>query len=155
VVTAQVLPSNGLTDLINILGNRVAAALPPSLQPGDLFTAQVTGFNGPQILLQFSDARTRSVGGSAGARYRSAADEPLSALAAATSRPLLPDGVAPSLAPPPAVFVAASVARPRERRRLAAAARHHAVVTSDHRAADGAGGYRGASRRGPRRFDRR
>src|ERR1039458_2287603 len=52
VVTAQVLPSNGLTDLVNILGNRVAAALPPNLQPGDLFTAQVTGFNGPQILLQ-------------------------------------------------------------------------------------------------------
>src|SRR6201996_4511583 len=53
VVTAQVLPSNGLTDLINILGNRVAAALPPNLQPGDLFQAQVTGFNGPQILLQY------------------------------------------------------------------------------------------------------
>ena len=52
VVTAQVLPSNGLTDLISILGNRVAAALPPNFVPGDQFTAQVTGFNGPQILLQ-------------------------------------------------------------------------------------------------------
>src|ERR1700691_3668547 len=52
VVTAQVLPSNGLTDRIQILGNRVAAALPPGLAPGDAFTAQVTGFNGPQILLQ-------------------------------------------------------------------------------------------------------
>ena len=52
VVTAQVLPSNGMTDLINVLGNRVAAALPPTLSPGDVFTAQVTGFNGPQILLQ-------------------------------------------------------------------------------------------------------
>jgi hypothetical protein len=52
VVQATVLPSNGLTDLINILGNRVAAALPPTLVPGDQITVQVTGFNGTQILLQ-------------------------------------------------------------------------------------------------------
>ena len=51
-MTAQVLPPNGLTDLIQILGTRVAAALPPTLTPGDTFTAQVTGFDGPQILLQ-------------------------------------------------------------------------------------------------------
>ena len=52
VVTATVLPPNGLTDLLNILGNRVAAALPPNLLPGDVITAQVTGFEGTQIMLQ-------------------------------------------------------------------------------------------------------
>jgi hypothetical protein len=110
VVTAQVLPSNGLTDLINILGNRVAAALPPTLQVGDLFTAQVTGFNGPQILLQILG--TPEPGQLVEAPAPGTVplpDEPLSALAAAATRPLLPEGVAPSLAPPPAVFVAASV----------------------------------------------
>jgi hypothetical protein len=111
VVTAQVLPSNGLTDLISILGNRVAAALPPSLQPGDLFTAQVTGFNGPQILLQIlgTPEPGQLVPAPPVPGTVPLPDEPLSALAAAATRPLLPDGIAPSLAPPPAVFVAASV----------------------------------------------
>ena len=52
VLNATVLPSNGLSDLINIAGSRVAASLPPALTPGDQITVQVTGFNGPQILLQ-------------------------------------------------------------------------------------------------------
>jgi hypothetical protein len=114
VVTAQVLPSNGLTDLINILGNRVAAALPPNLQPGDLFTAQVTGFNGPQILLQYLS--TVPPGQVAAAPPllnnvpgQTVPAQPLSALAAAAERPVLPGGISPSLAPPPAVFVAGSI----------------------------------------------
>jgi hypothetical protein len=114
VVTAQVLASNGLTDLINILGNRVAAALPPNLLPGDLFTAQVTGFNGPQILLQYlSTVEPGQLADPppplANAPLEALPDQPLSALAAAAERPVLPDGVAPSLAPPPAVFVAGSI----------------------------------------------
>ena len=114
VVTAQVLASNGLTDLINILGNRVAASLPPNLQPGDLFTAQVTGFNGPQILLQVLGAPEpgqllEAPPPPGTVPLETLPAESLSPLAAATARPLLPDGVAPSLAPPPAVFVAASV----------------------------------------------
>jgi hypothetical protein len=52
ILNATVLPSNGLSDLVNIQGNRVAASLPPTLTPGDQITVQVTGFNGPQILLQ-------------------------------------------------------------------------------------------------------
>src|SRR5476649_1872072 len=52
VVQAQVLPSNGLTDLIQILGNRVAAALPPNLVPGDIITVQVTSFEGDRINVQ-------------------------------------------------------------------------------------------------------
>jgi hypothetical protein len=113
VVTAQVLPSNGLTDLINILGNRVAAALPPNLSPGDLFSAQVTGFNGTQILLQVLNTLEPGQGipppPLSNVPLEALPDEPLSALADAATRPITPDGVSQSMAPPPAVFVAASV----------------------------------------------
>ena len=117
IVTAQVLPPNGLTDLIQILGNRVAAALPPGLAPGETFTAQVTGFDGPQILLQVLSA-TDAQGlpadvpppGLGGAALQPGVDgQAPSALELAAARPILPDGVTPSIAPPPAVFVAASV----------------------------------------------
>jgi hypothetical protein len=120
VVVAQVLPSNGLTDLINILGNRVSAALPPTLSPGDLFTAQVTGFNGTQILLQVlgpvDPAQVTTSGGAPPGLEAPPApapvpvsEPPASALQAAAARPPLPAEVLPSVAPPPAVFVAASV----------------------------------------------
>ncbi len=52
VVTARVLPSNGLTDLIEIAGRRVAASLPPTVRPGDVLQVQVTGFDGDRILMQ-------------------------------------------------------------------------------------------------------
>jgi hypothetical protein len=117
IVTAQVLPSNGLTDLIQVLGNRVAAALPPGLTPGETFTAQVTGFDGPQILLQvlstndaqviLSDTPPPGLGG--GALQAGVNEQVPGALELAATRPMLPDGISPSIAPPPAVFVAASV----------------------------------------------
>ncbi|MBV9409695.1 MAG: hypothetical protein JO164_12785, partial [Candidatus Eremiobacteraeota bacterium] len=52
VVTARVLPSNGLTDLLEIAGRRVAASLPPNVRPGDVLQVRVTGFDGERILLQ-------------------------------------------------------------------------------------------------------
>src|SRR5471032_993057 len=52
IIQAKVLPSNGLTDLIQILGNRVSAALPPNLVPGDIITVQVTSFEGDRINVQ-------------------------------------------------------------------------------------------------------
>ncbi len=52
VISARVLPSNGLTDLIEIAGLRVAASLPPTVRPGDVITVQVTGFDADRILLQ-------------------------------------------------------------------------------------------------------
>src|SRR5579885_159356 len=52
VVTARVLPSNGLTDLVEIAGRRVAASLPPTVRPGDVLQDQVSGFDGDRILLQ-------------------------------------------------------------------------------------------------------
>jgi hypothetical protein len=52
IIQAKVLPSNGLTDLIQILGNRVAAALPPNLVPGDVITVQVTSIADGHINVQ-------------------------------------------------------------------------------------------------------
>jgi hypothetical protein len=52
VLVATVRPSNGLTDILEILGNRVAAALPPELVPGDTIAVRVTGFDGERIVLQ-------------------------------------------------------------------------------------------------------
>lgn len=52
VATARVLPSNGLTDLIEIAGRRVAASLPPTVRPGDVLQVRVSGFDGERILLQ-------------------------------------------------------------------------------------------------------
>jgi hypothetical protein len=52
VVNARVLPSNGLTDLLEIAGRRVAASLPPTVRPGDVLPVRVTGFDGGRILLQ-------------------------------------------------------------------------------------------------------
>jgi hypothetical protein len=52
VLTARVLPSNGLTDLLEIAGRRVAASLPPTVRPGDVLQVRVTGFDGDRTLLQ-------------------------------------------------------------------------------------------------------
>ncbi|MBV8368273.1 MAG: hypothetical protein JO036_04990 [Candidatus Eremiobacteraeota bacterium] len=52
LVTARVLPSNGLTDLVEIAGRRVAASLPPTVRPGDVLQVRVSGFDGERILLQ-------------------------------------------------------------------------------------------------------
>ncbi|HEY0383929.1 MAG TPA: hypothetical protein VGC72_17180 [Candidatus Elarobacter sp.] len=52
VVNARVLPSNGLSDLLEIAGRRVAASLPTTVRPGDVLQVKVTGFDGGRILLQ-------------------------------------------------------------------------------------------------------
>jgi len=52
IVRARVLPFNGLTDLIEILGKRVAAALPPTARPGDTLVLEVTGFEGDRIVVR-------------------------------------------------------------------------------------------------------
>jgi hypothetical protein len=87
VVSARVLPSNGLTDLLDIAGRRVAASLPPTVRPGDVVAVRVTGFDGGRILLQIVDP---------GALEASAATDVTS-------------GAAGSIAPPAGAFVAASI----------------------------------------------
>jgi hypothetical protein len=94
VVTARVLPSNGLTDLLEIAGRRVAASLPPTVRPGDVLQVRVAGFDGERILLQV-------VGTGA-----DAAVEPLTPNAPAAPPPPAPGAASPQLAapqsPPPA-----------------------------------------------------
>ncbi|HYZ16278.1 MAG TPA: hypothetical protein VE591_07735, partial [Candidatus Acidoferrum sp.] len=82
VAQARVLPSNGLTDLLDIAGLRVAASLPPTVRPGDVLTVRVTGFENDQIMVQVL------------------ANEPPAPVAEGP------------LAPSPAVFVAASIQTP-------------------------------------------
>lgn len=52
IVAAKVLPFNGLTDLIAILGKRVAASLPPTVRPGDTLVLEVAGFDGDRIIVR-------------------------------------------------------------------------------------------------------
>ncbi len=115
VVTATVLPSNGLGDVLNILGSRVAASLPPTLVPGDVITAKVTGFNGTQILLQVLSSTSGPVPATTAASPAAAppsgptttapsppsATAPSSASVAASIRPNAPapSPVVPGLAP--------------------------------------------------------
>ncbi len=58
VVQAQVLPPNGLTDLLSIAGYRVAAALPPNLTPGDIITVAVTSTANGQVAVQIVPPET-------------------------------------------------------------------------------------------------
>src|SRR5579884_3861452 len=51
VLTATVLPPQGGQDLVEILGYRVSADLPPQVRPGETLL-QVTGFSGTQILVR-------------------------------------------------------------------------------------------------------
>ena len=88
VVTARVLPSNGLTDLLEIAGRRVAASLPPTVRPGDVLQVRVAGFDGERILLQV-------VGTGA-----DAAVEPLTPNAPAAPPPPAPGAASPQLAAP-------------------------------------------------------
>ncbi|HZX68806.1 MAG TPA: hypothetical protein VFE70_07975, partial [Candidatus Elarobacter sp.] len=83
VVTARVMPSNGLTDLLEIAGRRVAASLPPTVRPGDALQVRVAGFDGDRILLQIVDTGADA--------------------AVETGPPNVP------LAPSPGAFVAASI----------------------------------------------
>lgn len=52
VVQATVLPFNGVTDLLEIFGMRIAASLPPNVFPGDTLTIAVQGFQGDQVMVQ-------------------------------------------------------------------------------------------------------
>jgi hypothetical protein len=99
VVSARVLPSNGLTDLLDIAGRRVAASLPPTVRPGDVVSVKVTGFDGGSILLQIVDAPS-AADASASAGTGGA---PSAATAGAPSAPGGP------VAPSAGAFVAASI----------------------------------------------
>lgn len=108
-VEAKVLPSNGLTDLLEIMGRRVAAALPPNLRPGDVIQTQVTGFDGGRILLQLLESETPP---SPPLPSPPAEGGPPVAAAPPQGAPATTPGSptpAQQVAPPVAVFVAAAV----------------------------------------------
>ncbi|MBV8074187.1 MAG: flagellar hook-length control protein FliK [Candidatus Eremiobacteraeota bacterium] len=52
IVSGTVLPFNGLTDQIEIMGLRVAASLPPNVLPGDTLQLEVQGFDGSKVLVK-------------------------------------------------------------------------------------------------------
>lgn len=49
ILAARILPPQNGQDLIELLGQRVAAQLPPGVHPGETLLLQVTGFAGTQI----------------------------------------------------------------------------------------------------------
>ncbi|MDP9018973.1 MAG: hypothetical protein M3N19_11735 [Candidatus Eremiobacteraeota bacterium] len=128
LLEATVLPSKGGQDLISILGQTVVANLPADVHPGDIMLLQVTGFQGNQILVQnlgiqdpanpvpvfVPQLPPQPAGsGQTGATLTTITGNPLPA-ASTPPPPPVSSGVAPAsaeppVAPPTAVFVAASV----------------------------------------------
>lgn len=52
ILAAKILPPQNGQDLIEILGQRVSAQLPPGVHPGETLLLQVTGFAGSQIYVR-------------------------------------------------------------------------------------------------------
>ncbi|HZO94737.1 MAG TPA: hypothetical protein VFB22_13400 [Candidatus Baltobacteraceae bacterium] len=104
VISAKVLPSNGLTDLLEVFGLRVAASLPPTVRPGDVITVQVTDFDADRILLQIlgSGAQAAVETGSGATPYASAGGTS-SGVATGTNAPAPPEASGALALPPPAV----------------------------------------------------
>jgi hypothetical protein len=116
VIPATVMAPQGGQDQIQILGQTVAAQLPPNIYPGETLLVQVTGFSGNQILV-------RNLGPAAAPPEETASPVPAAQSvapppSAAPSQTSAPPAVessqsaAPaeaSVSPPRAVFVAASV----------------------------------------------
>ena len=115
VVTARVLPSNGLTDLLEIAGRRVAASLPPTVRPGDVLQVRVTGFDGERILLQVvgtgADAAVEPLAPSASlAPVAPPVPAPVPApVGAQPAAPAVPEPVVLAAAPAPAAAPSPSV----------------------------------------------
>ena len=116
------------TDLISILGNRVAAALPPTLVRATRSPRKSRASTARRSCCRCSAKSNRPRSRGAPPPGPTSAPPPVAGpatpLQAAASGPPLPAGVSQSIAPPPAVFVAASVrpAAPPPRRAAAATA---------------------------------
>lgn len=136
VLEATVLAPKGGQDLIAILGQTVVAQLPPDVHPGDQLLLQVTGFAGNQILVRnlgvqdpqnpvpvfVPELPLEAPAGTASAATLTTIVQPqpqpqpqqqqAGPAAQAAAQPQTPAQTGPPVAPPPAVFVAASVVRP-------------------------------------------
>ncbi len=96
ILAAKILPPQNGQDLIEILGQRVAAQLPPGVNPGETLQLQVTEFSGTQIYV-------RNLG-TADPQTAAPANEPLPQTPQSE-----PQQQTAPVAPPREVFVAASV----------------------------------------------
>ena len=151
VLAATVLPPQNGHDLIEILGQQVAAQLPPTVRPGEVLLLRVTGFAGNQVLVEnlgLADPQNANAaqvqsplfsGDGAPqsatlttvrpAAPQAAQPPPPSPAAPAANAPPAPSR-GPSVAPPASVFVAASV-RSAEPARAAAEALAQAIPARD------------------------
>jgi Flagellar hook-length control protein FliK len=108
VLAAKILPPQQGQDLIEILGRRVAAQLPPGIHPGETLLLEVTGFSATQVFV-------RNLGTPDPQNPVPVKDVLLSAVrsseqqAATPGNQQLPAAKIPAVSPPRAVFVAASV----------------------------------------------
>lgn len=101
VVQGTVLPFNGITDLLEIFGMRVAASLPPNVFPGDTLTIAVQGFSGDQVMVQVLSRITASA---ARAQTQAAAPPPPADTFEPTNTPVpvvVPDAELPPRPAPP------------------------------------------------------
>src|SRR5579885_1127618 len=135
VLAATVLPPQNGHDLIEILGQQVAAQLPPTVRPGEVLLLRVTGFAGNQVLVEnlgLADPETAQAAQLQASSFPADSAPPQSATLT-TARPV-PTPPAPSrgpsVAPPASVFVAASV-RSAEPSRAAAEALAQTIPARD------------------------
>src|SRR5579885_396772 len=152
VLAATVLPPQNGHDLIEILGQQVAAQLPPTVRPGEVLLLRVTGFAGNQVLVEnlgLADPETAKAAQLQASSFpadsappqsatlttvrpvapQAAQSPPSSSAAPASSAPPAPSR-GPSVAPPASVFVAASV-RSAEPSRAAAEALAQTIPARD------------------------
>lgn len=110
ILAATILPPQNGQDLIRILGQTVAAQLPPGIHPGDTVLLQVTGLSGTQIFV-------RNLGTPDPSNPLPITDvvltppesEPSAQTAALAQPQQAQSQTQPPVSPPRAVFVAASV----------------------------------------------
>jgi hypothetical protein len=120
ILAAQILPPQNGQDYIQIAGQRVAAQLPPGVNPGQTLLLQVTGFAGTQIYVRnlgtqdpsnpipvnepvFTAVRT------SGTQTQNSQMQTVQTGQAASQQPPPPPSRIPPTSPPREVFVAASV----------------------------------------------
>jgi hypothetical protein len=118
ILAAKILPPQNGQDLIEILGQQVAAQLPPGVHPGETLLLQVTGFAGTQIYVQNLGAPDPRNPLPVAQVVLPAAEDPapqsavLTTIRTAEPQPELSQAAQPQpppVSPPREVFVAASV----------------------------------------------
>ena len=110
VIAAKILPAQNGQDLIDMLGLRVAAQLPPGVHPGETLLLQVTGFAGTQIYVRnLGTPDPRNPVPVNDVVLAAPESEVQQSAVPAPPRAQEPTAQTPAVSPPRAVFVAASV----------------------------------------------